>query len=242
MSYLDDQSIDLVLCDLPYGTTSCAWDSTIALDELWIQYKRIVKSYHPIVLTGSQPFTTTLIHSNLEWFKYEWIWIKNRATNFVHAKNKPMKKHENVLVFSEGTTVHASQSNMRMPYFPQGLKETGDDKLYKKLDTQKTDVFFADRPGHRKFTRDKTGYPNSVIYYDTDQLGLHPTAKPEALMEYMIRTYSEPGDVVLDNTMGSGTTGVACLNSGRFFIGIEKDPEYFTIADNRIRDKWSEMA
>jgi site-specific DNA-methyltransferase (adenine-specific) len=121
---IDDKSIDLILCDLPYGTTECEWDSIIPLPELWKHYKRIIKPYHAIVLTASQPFTTVLAASNLNWLKYEWIWTKNRPTNHAHAKNKPMKKHENVLVFSEGTTVHATQSEKRMPYFPQNVYST----------------------------------------------------------------------------------------------------------------------
>lgn len=239
---IEDQCIDLILCDLPYGTTACAWDSIIDLNHLWAQYKRIIKPYCPIVLTASQPFTTTLVSTNLPWFKYEWIWVKNRPTNFAHAKNKPMKKHENILVFSEGTTVHANQSTKRMPYFPQGLEDTNDDTVYEKRATEKTDTFFSDRKGHGEFKREKTGYPHTILEFSTDQLGLHPTAKPVALMEYLIHTYSQPGAIVLDNTMGSGTTGVACINSGRLFFGIEKDEKYFSIAEKRINDHWDEFS
>lgn len=235
MPTLADQTIDLILCDLPYGTTSCAWDSPIDLDRLWAEYRRLIKPYAPIVLTASQPFTTVLIASNLSWFKYEWIWVKNRPTNFAHARNKPMKKHENVVVFSEGSTVHATQSQRRMPYYPQGLRDTHDETEHLKGAAEKTDAFFADRPGHRKFKRDKTGFPHSVLEFSTDQLGLHPTAKPIALMEYLIRSYTEPGATVLDNCMGSGTTGVACQNTERNFVGIENDPAYFQICVDRIQ-------
>jgi site-specific DNA-methyltransferase (adenine-specific) len=234
MGEIPDQSIDLILCDLPYGTTACLWDCPIDLDVLWEQYKRIIKPNNAILLTTSQPFTTVVISSNIEWFKYEWIWLKNRPTNFAHAKNKPMKKHENILVFSEGTTVHASQSKNRMPYYPQGLVDTGSSKKITKKMSEKTDAFFSDRPGHTSFVREKTGYPSSILEFSTDQLGLHPTAKPVALMEYLIRTYTNPGETVLDNCMGSGSTGVAAIRSDRKFIGIEMDEKYFEIASSRI--------
>lgn len=233
MREIPDASVDMILCDLPYGTTACAWDSIIPLDELWSHYKRILKPNRAVVLTACQPFTTVLAASNLPWFKYEWIWVKNRPTNFAHAKNKPMKKHENVLVFSSGTTVHATQSASRMPYFPQGVSDV-EAKTVTKKQSEKTDAFFADRPGHREFVRDKTGYPHSLLEFKTDQLGLHPTAKPVALMEYLIRTYTIEGDMVMDNCMGSGTTGVACANTNRKFIGIERDDRYFEIAKARI--------
>lgn len=237
MMNIPDNSIDMILCDLPYGTTSCAWDSVIPLDKLWEQYKRVLKLNRAIVLTASQPFTTILASSNLSWLKYEWIWVKNRPTNFAHAKNKPMKKHENVLVFSGGTTVHESQSDNRMPYFPQGITTLPISKAVIKKMSEKTDAFFSDRPGHKEFVRETTGYPHSILEFPTDQLGLHPTAKPVALCEYLIKTYTLEGEVVLDNTMGSGTTGVACVNTTRKFIGIEKDKKYFDIARNRINEQ-----
>lgn len=235
MKAFPDASVDMVMCDLPYGTTACAWDSVIPLDELWNDYRRILKPLGAVVLTASQPFTSALVCSNLDWFKYSWVWAKNRPTNFAHAKNKPMKKHEDVLVFSPGTTVHASQSQNRMTYNPQGISSTRAKKVTKR-DSEKTDAFFADRPGHREFVRDKTGYPHTILEFSTDQLGLHPTAKPLALMEYLIRTYTNEGETVLDNCMGSGTTGVACVNTGRKFIGMERDAGYFAIASRRIED------
>lgn len=233
MKAVPDGSVDMILCDLPYGTTACAWDAVIPFDALWSEYRRIIEKNGAIVLTASQPFTTALIASNYAWFRYEWIWTKNRPTNFAHAKNKPMKKHENVVVFSQGTTVHAKQSVNRMPYFPQGLRP-GAGKAVTKRASEKTDAFFSDRPGHREFVRENTGYPHTLLDFPTDQLGLHPTAKPVALMEYLVRTYTLPGDVVMDNCMGSGTTGVACVNSGRRFIGFELDAAYFDIAEKRI--------
>lgn len=235
MKEIEDSSVDMILCDLPYGTTACSWDSIIPMELLWSEYKRIIVGSGAIVLFGSQPFTTTLVSSNIKDFKYCWVWEKNRPTNFAHAKNKPMKKHEDICVFSSGTTVHASQSKTRMPYYPQGLTEIVGKKVTKKS-SEKTDAFFSDRPGHGEFTRNFTNYPHSMLEFSTDQLGLHPTAKPVALCEYLINTYSLEGQTVLDNTMGSGTTGVACVNTGRNFIGIEKDENYFKIATDRINN------
>jgi len=235
MKRIPDGSVDMILCDLPYGTTACAWDSIIPLDSLWTEYKRIIKPNHAIVLTASQPFTTVLTASNIGWLKYEWIWSKNRPTNFAHAKNKPMKKHENVLVFSSGTTVHASQSPTRMPYFPQGLTDVKDPKMHEKKASEITDAFFSARKSHGTFKREKTGYPHSILEFSTDQLGLHPTAKPVALFEYLIRTYTNEGEVVLDNCMGSGTTAIACINSNRQFIGFEQNAGYFDICQDRIK-------
>lgn len=234
MKEIPDTSVDMVLCDLPYGTTACAWDSVIDIKKLWDEYKRVIKPYRAIVLTASQPFTTILAASNIEWFRYEWIWVKNRPTNFAHAKNKPMKKHENVLVFSEGTTVHATQSDKRMPYFPQGVQEMAPKLMKKARRVSPLDTFFSERASHRDYVQDKTGYPHSILEFSTENKGWHPTAKPVALMEYLIRTYTNANEIVLDNTMGSGTTGVACVNTGRRFIGIERDPSYFDVCVSRI--------
>lgn len=235
MQDISDESIDLILCDLPYGTTSCSWDTIIPLDKLWEAYRRIIKPNGAIVLTAAQPFTSVLAVSNLEWFKYTWVWAKNRPTNFAHAKNKPMKKHEDILVFSPGSTGHITQSPNRMTYNPQGLEKIEPKKVTKKS-SEKTDAFFADRPSHREFIRDKTGYPHSILEFSTDQFGYHPTAKPVDLMAYLIRTYSNPGEKVLDNTMGSGSTGVACVREGRLFRGIEQDPEYFELSRQRVQN------
>ncbi len=233
MKKITDGSVDMILCDLPYGTTACAWDSVIPFEPLWAEYRRIVRGNAAIVLTASQPFTTALISSNYDWFKYCWVWEKNRPTNFAHAKNKPMKKHEDVCVFSPGTTVHATQSANRMTYNPQGL--TRIDRPVKAAKRKNpVDTFFSPRESHGDYVQNATGYPHSILQFSTDMTGLHPTAKPVALMEYLIRTYTNEGEVVMDNCMGSGTTGVACANTGRKFIGIERDDTYFDIAKNRI--------
>jgi len=232
MNEIPDGSVDMVLCDLPYGTTACKWDSVIPFEPLWAAYKRVCKKNAAIVLTASQPFTSALVMSNVKDFKYCWVWAKNRPTNYAHAKNKPMKKHEDICVFSGGTTVHQSQSNDRMTYNPQGLREI--DVTVNHKGKCASDVHFSARPSHGKHKRNATGYPHTILEFSTDMLNIHPTAKPVALMEYLIRTYTNEGEVVLDNTMGSGTTGVACVNTGRDFIGIERDPDYFTIAEARI--------
>lgn len=234
MKDIDDKSIDMVLCDLPYGTTACPWDSVIPFNILWQHYSRVITNNGAIVLTASQPFTSALVMSNPTMFKYSWVWIKNRPTNFAHAKNKPMKRHEDVLVFSKGTTVHVSQSTNRMNYNPQGLKDADPNKVFIKKKSELTDVFFQGRKSHGEFRREKTGYPNTVIEYATDQLGLHPTQKPLLLFEYLIRTYTIEGDVVLDNCAGSGTTGVACINTNRNYILIEKDDHYYEVCRDRV--------
>lgn len=235
MKGIPSASIDLVLCDLPYGITACPWDTIIPFDRLWAEYKRILKPYSAVVLFGSQPFTTTMIASNLPWFKYEWVWMKNRPTNFAHAKNKPMKKRENICVFSEGTTVHATQSLSRMPYFPQGLVAIH--KEHETSEREYTDVCFSKRKSHGKFVRENTGYPHSILEFSTEQLGLHPTAKPVSLCEYLIKTYTHEGEIVLDNCVGSGSTGIAAIRTKRDFIGIEKDDKYFELAKKRIEDE-----
>lgn len=232
MKDIPDGSVDMILCDLPYGTTACKWDTVIPFEPLWAAYRRVAKKNAAIVLTASQPFTSALVMSNVREFKYCWVWEKNRPTNYAHAKNKPMKKHEDVCVFSGGTTVHAVQSPDRMPYNPQGLTEIKVKVNHKGKCA--SDVHFSPRPSHGEHERTATGYPHSILKFSTDMLNLHPTAKPVALMEYLIRTYTNSGETVLDNTMGSGTTGVACVNTGRQFIGIERDPKYFQIASERI--------
>jgi site-specific DNA-methyltransferase (adenine-specific) len=227
---LEPQSVDAVICDPPYGTTACKWDSVIPFAPMWEGIKRVLKPRGVVVLFGSQPFTSALVMSNPGWFKYEWVWEKNRPTNFAHAKNKPMKAHENVLIFSGGTTIHKGQSANRMTYNPVGLTEINEAVSY----TCNTDVFFAKRPSHGAFLRTHTGYPRTILRFDTDLNDTHPTQKPLALLEYLIQTYTDPGDVVLDFAMGSGTTGHACANLGRGFVGIEQDAAYFAIAQARI--------
>ena len=240
MKTIPNASVDLILCDLPYGTTACAWDSVIPFDPLWEQYRRIAKKNAAIVLTASQPFTTALIWSNMKMFKYCWVWEKGRASGFVHAKNKPMKAHEDIAVFSRGVTVHASQSTNRMTYNP--IMEEG--TPYKRINSKdKFNWGGQSRPSQvdgYETTNDGKRFPRSVIKFSGHNGGsVHPTQKPVDLMEYLIKTYTNEGDVVMDNCMGSGTTGVASANTGRKFIGIELDSSYFEIASKRIEDAYA---
>ncbi len=231
MKDIENGSIDMILCDPPYGTTACKWDSIIPLEPMWEQLNRIIKPNGAIVLFGSEPFSSALRMSNIKNYKYDWIWDKVSATNFVHAKNKPMKQHEIISIFSLGVTIHKGQSKIRMIYNPQGLKEIN--KTRKR--TVNSDVSFSKRPSHKEsFVSTHTNYPKTILSYKRDK-GLHPTQKPVALMEYLIKTYTNEGETVLDFTMGSGTTGVACKNTNRNFIGIEKDENYFEIAKKRIK-------
>ena len=217
METIADQSIDMILCDLPYGTTQNKWDSVIPFEPLWAHYKRVCKG--AIVLNASQPFTSALVMSKPNWFRYEWVWAKTTPVGHLNAKKRPMQAHESVLVFS----------NNLPPYNPQGLVPC------QKINKRSTSGSNYGNAGTENLA-EWTKYPRSVIKFSHDSKKLHPTQKPVALMEYLVRTYTNEGDVVLDNCMGSGTTGVACVNSGRHFVGIEKDPEYFRIAKERIEE------
>lgn len=216
MRDLPDASVDLILCDLPYGTTRNKWDSVIPLDALWTQYRRISRG--AIVLTAQTPFDKVLGASNLAMLKYEWLWEKPRATGHLNAKKQPMKAHENILVFYKKQPSYRPQMTPGKKYSVGG----GASKL--------------DNYGAFSTARENDGslrYPRSVLKFSTET-GHHPTQKPVALMEYLIRTYTNEGETVLDNCMGSGTTGVACVNTSRRFIGMEMDAGYFQIARERI--------
>ena len=232
MKRIADKSIDMILCDLPYGTTANKWDTVIPLDRLWKQYERIIKDNGAIVLTASQPFTTDLISSNRELFKYEWIWIKNNSTGFVHARNMPMKKHENILVFSKASMGHRGLlGDKRMNYNPQGVIYT-DETI--KIKATRHGRNLGARPNQvGKEYKGAKNFPTSILQFKNDGK-LHPTQKPVALFEYLIRTYTNERETVLDNCMGSGTTAIACINTNRNFIGFELDEEYWKIANERI--------
>ncbi|CAB4149872.1 DNA methylase N-4/N-6 [uncultured Caudovirales phage] len=215
MKEIPDASVDMVLCDLPYGTTQNKWDSVLPFDALWAEYRRVCRG--AIVLTASQPFTSALVMSNPKDFRYQWVWQKSAATGHLNAKRMPMKLHEDVLVFSQSAA----------PYNPQGL--TRFDQVTRRGNNGSN--FGAS--GAENF-QEFTNYPRSILAIPSEGKTVHPTQKPVALMEYLVRTYTNEGDVVLDNTMGSGTTGVARANTGRGFIGMELDPTYFDIARGRI--------
>ena len=252
MVNIPDHSVDLILCDLPYGTTDRSgveskgsnrllnWDTVIPLDLLWEQYRRILKPLGTVALTADQPFTSQLIMSNLDWFKYEWIWKKKKTTGFLLANYRPMKETEDVVIFSPGGAAAASRNGKNMTYNPQGLIE----KKVKKKNNPKRLGKFLHNPEHMgennkllhesEYEQKWTNYPSEIIEFGLDRDVIHPTQKPVALMEYLIKTYSNEGETVLDNCMGSGTTGVAAVKCNRKFIGIEADADYFTKASERI--------
>lgn len=217
MKTIPDDSIDLILCDLPYGTTRNKWDSVIDLAALWTEYKRVCCG--AIVLTAQTPFDKVLGASNIDMLRYEWIWRKEAGTGFLNAKRAPLKDHENVLVFYGKPPTYNPQ--MRTGFKPYRCKKGGETSNY-----NPSGIVTTESNGER--------YPVTVLEFSRDKVKLHPTQKPVALMEYLIKTYTNEGDVVMDNCMGSGTTGVACINTGRRFIGIEKDDGYFEVAKKRI--------
>ena len=224
---IPDQSVDMILCDLPYGTTSCKWDSVIPFEPLWKEYYRVTKSNAAIVLTASQPFTSTMVASNLKDFRYSLIWEKEQATDFMNMSKQFGKVHEDINVFYRKQPTY----NPQMVF--SGKKSQSGSK-----NTIATHNDFAAAQPKREGSTDR--YPCSILKFNRDRTGHHPTQKPVALMEYLIRTYTNEGETVMDNTMGSGTTGVACVNTGRNFIGIERDPCYFAVAKDRIRSAyWS---
>ncbi len=236
MKDIPNGSIDMILADLPYGTTACKWDTIIPFEPLWEQYERIIKPNGAIVLTASQPFTTVLINSNFKLFKYCWYWKKSKPNGWQHSKNRPMTAIEECCVFSKAPMGHKSQlGEKRMRYNPQGIVSIGNKKV--------TAVAHGKMMGARPNQVGKeyeafTGFPHNVLEYPNviGKQALHPTQKPVALFEYLIKTYTSESDVVLDNTMGSGTTGVACINTNRNFIGMELDKGYFNIATNIIQE------
>lgn len=229
MQKIPDKSIDMILCDLPYGTTACKWDTIIPFEPLWEQYKRIIKDNGAIVLTASQPFTSALVMSNVKMFKYEWIWEKAVGSNFAVAKYQPLKEHENILVFSKNKTIYNPIKEER--------KGSGKARLKNGYKSNGTVTEITGMTSNRKGkVYDELKYPSSVQYFNNREKnrGLHPTQKPVALFEYLIKTYTNEGDLVLDNCAGSGTTGVACKNLNRNFILIEKEQAYIDIINKRL--------
>ena len=228
MRDIPDGSIDMILCDLPYGTTQCKWDTIIPFKDLWKQYNRVIKDNGAIVLFGTEPFSSHLRLSNLKNYKYDWIWDKVKGTGFLNAKRQPMRNHELISVFYK----------KQCTYNPQKTFGHKTKKSYRSKDLQ-TAVY-----GEMKndYTYESTErYPRSVQVFSTDtqNSSLHPTQKPVALLEYLVKTYTNDGDTVLDNCMGSGSTGVACANTNRKFVGMEKDEEYFEIAKRRVENAYA---
>ena len=228
---IPDGAVDMILCDLPYGTTNCAWDSVIPFEPLWEQYERIIRDDGAICLFGQEPFSSNLRLSNLKIYRYEWIWKKPYGANYLIIKKQPFRVHETISVFSKKP---ANTSPEVMRYFPMmregkpySAKGGGIRKPTSTVRNFKA-ILPCDNPGER--------YPESILSFDFDKEKYHPTQKPVALLEYLIKTYTRGGEVVLDNCMGSGSTGVACVQTGRKFIGMELTDEYFEIAKRRIAD------
>ena len=223
MKDIPDGSVDAVIADIPYGTTACKWDTVINLDLMWAELKRIIKPNGAIVLFGSEPFSSALRMSNIKNYKYDWVWEKSKATGFLNSKRQPLRAHELISVF------HSKQCT----YNPQMTQGIAYDKGVRKQQTD-NDVYGSFEQVQVKSEGQR--YPRSVQYFKTAESegGYHKTQKPVALMEYLIKTYTNEGETVLDFTCGSGSTGVACVNTNRNFIGIELDPDYFAIAEERI--------
>lgn len=222
MKNIPDGSVDMVLTDPPYGTTACKWDSIIPLEPMWEQLKRIIKPNGAIVMTASQPFSSVLVSSNLKMFSYEWVWVKSKITGVLNAKRMPVRKHEQVIVFCDkkSTGTYNAQDLIRVDIEREDKVSHSSDNYGKR--------------GGVKYKQEFTNWPRDVLDIGSEGKTVHPTQKPVALMEYLIKTYTNEGETVLDFTMGSGTTGVASKNLNRSFIGIELDKGYFEIAQDRI--------
>ena len=222
MKDIPNGSIDMILCDLPYGTTACKWDNVIPFEPLWAQYNRIIKENGAIVLFSQMPFTAKLTDSNIKHFRYEWVWQKEKGTGFLNANKMPLKIHENILVFYKKLPTYNPQMRTGFaPYIDKRKKKRKHSRIYGE---QKQVITISN--GER--------YPIDIVEFKRDKEKLHPTQKPVELLEYLIKTYTNEGETVLDNCMGSGSTGVAAIKSGRKFIGMEKEIKYFEIAKRRI--------
>ena len=229
MSRIGTGLVDLVLCDLPYGTTACAWDTVLPFERLWEQYRRILKPRGALVLMAAQAFATDLINSARKLFRYDLVWEKTGPVGYANANRMPLRAHELILVFYQ-----------RLPkYRPQGLVPLAR-PVKRKADKKKSGGVYhgLEKESVQRFTN----YPRSILRFSNrKERRIHPTQKPVELMEYLVRTYTDPGDLVLDNCMGSGSTGVACLNAGRRFVGFEKDPDYFAAAQARMEARAAEL-
>lgn len=231
-------SVDAVIADIPYGTTACAWDSVIPFAPMWAGIKHVIKPCAAVVMFGSEPFSSLLRISNLDWYKYDWVWRKSKAANFINGNNEPVKIIENISVFSHALT--NNMAKVKMVYNPQKTF-TGSGNVNKGNRPSKNNQEIR-QGGSGGVWKSSINYdpqyrlPNSIIQFSNVHSPIHPTQKPVALMEYLICTYTNEGDTVLDFTMGSGTTGVAAMRTGRRFIGIELDPDYFQIAETRIKN------
>lgn len=225
MKTITNGSIDLILCDLPYGVTNCKWDTVIPFTDLWKEYNRIIKDSGAIVLFSIQPFTTLLIHSNKSYFRYCWYWVKNNVTGFQFANVQPMRQIEDICVFYK----------KKPTYNPQGIKMVECTKIRKRRKS-KADSTIKEEYLLNEYVQKYTNYPRNILYFDSEH-GLHPTQKPVPLLEYLIKTYTNDGETVLDNCFGSGSTAIACINTNRHFIGYELNKTYFDIAKQRVIER-----
>lgn len=231
MKSIKDRSIDLILCDLPFGITQCEWDKIIPFEKLWEQYHRIIKEDGAIILFSVQPFTTKLINSNIKYYRYSWYWVKNKATGHVFAKKQPMRKVEDINVFYKKKPL----------YIPQGLKKLDKPIIKKRRKSNKKDHIYKESTLLKEHKVEYTNYPNNVLYFDKEVKTVHVSQKPTGLLKYLIKTYTKEGDIVLDNCMGGGKTGVACAETKRRFIGIEIEAEKFDISKNIIERAYEEI-
>lgn len=240
MKDIPDKSVDMILCDLPYGTTFAKWDKHINFEKLWVEYKRIIKDNGAIVLTAQQPFTSLLVCSNPEMYNHSWTWHKDKSANFLLGKYQPLKTSEDILVFSKGAFHH--NAKIKCTYNPQYTDRKPRKKMKESARSENMECINGQRlkPTNLKYSEDfkpNKNLPKNIIYFATDHLNrLHPTQKPLTLFEYLIRTYTNEGDTVLDNCVGSGTTAIAAINTNRNYIGIEQDAGYVAIARQRISD------
>ena len=232
MKLIPDKSINAIICDLPYGTTACKWDTIIPFDKLWEQYNRIINTNGAIVLFGAEPFSSLLRTSNINGYKYEWVWVKSRPIGFLNVKKMPLKNTELISIFY----------NNQPTYNPQGVVKINKKRIN---DNSKNGNNKTGLSGHNggkmkgEYIQEYTNYPTQVLNFASER-GLHPTQKPVSLMEYLILTYSNYNDTILDNTFGSCTTGIACINTNRNFIGIENNMDYFNISLKRVEEKRKE--
>ena len=239
MSTIPDKSVNLILTDLPYGETRSKWDKILDFDKLWEHYLRVITDNGAIVLFGNEPFSSMLRQSQPNYYRYDWKWVKNRATGFANCNYRPMRAYEDIMVFSKANASAGGKSNP-MIYNPQGLIEVN--KTKKNTANRKGLISYNNNNlgennslnGDREYVQIYTNYPNNILYFDCEKKYVHPTQKPLELMKYLVLTYSNIGDMVLDSCMGSGTTGVACKELNRDFIGIEIDKKYFDIASERM--------
>jgi site-specific DNA-methyltransferase (adenine-specific) len=240
MQDIPDKSIDMILCDLPYGTTACKWDTIIPFEPLWLQYERIIKDNGAIVLFAQEPFTSQLINSNINKFRYKWIWQKTKSTGFPMANYRPLKSFEEIIVFTEAPCTYTKSGSVGT-YNPQGLKHCN--RIRKRSNSKHLITSSSGGNMESEYQVDFENYPKDIITFSNGKKNnVHPSEKPVDLFEYLIKTYTNNWwETVLDNCIGSGTTAIACINTGRNFIGIEKDEGYYNIATKRVAEHMQQL-